>query len=276
MRVALITETYASDDGGSRLRRRLREARDEGTRLAVLPELPMHEWSPAARTPRDDDAEPPGGPRERAQAAAARDAGIYLLGGAIRRDPRSDVRHNVALLFDPSGDPVDCYSKTHLPDEEGFWEAHHYRAGGGLPRVTDVGGFGLGVQICSDVNRPALSLALAASGAEVIVVPRATPKTSYERWKLVLRSIAVTGCVFVLSTNRPAGESGVDVGGPTIAVAPDGEVLFESERALGCVTIDRAALECARRDYPGYLDVRADLYARAWRRVAGRIKNRPL
>ena len=50
---------------------------------------------------------------------------------------------------------------------------------------------------------------------------------------------------------------------------PAGEVLLETTDPVAIVTLERAALERARRQYPGYLDVRAKVYERAWREVAG-------
>ena len=75
---------------------------------------------------------------------------------------------------------------------------------------------------------------------------------------------AVTAAVYVISVNRPAPEGGVAIGGPSLAVDPNGEVVAESTEPLCMITLDRSVIERARKDYPGYLDVRAELYARAW------------
>jgi predicted amidohydrolase len=268
VRVALITEVYPEPDRYAGLAPRLAEARAAGAALAVLPELPLDRWCPATREASDADAEPPGGPREQAMSAAAASAGIGLVGGAIVRDPDTGRRHNTALAFDPSGRLVGSYRKLHLPQEEGFWEASHYEPGDVPPRPLDGFGLSLGLQVCSDANRQTMFQALAALGAELIVAPRCTPRSSYERWKLVLRADAVTTASFVISTNRPGPECGVEIGGPSIAIAPDGEVLLESEAPLACIELDPERVRVARLDYPGYLDVRADLYARTWREIA--------
>ena len=106
-------------------------------------------------------------------------------------------------------------------------------------------------------------------GAEVILVPRATPAETYPRWRLVLRADAVTSCAYVVSVNRPAARSGGIIGGPSMVASPSGEVLLETTDPVAIVTLDKAVLEHARRQYPGYLDVCADVYERAWRDVAG-------
>ena len=77
---------------------------------------------------------------------------------------------------------------------------------------------------------------------------------------------AVTSCAYVISVNRP-GEPGGPIGGPSLAIAPSGEVLLETDVAVATVTLEKAALTAAHDEYPGYLDVRADLYERGWRQV---------
>lgn len=267
--LALITDVFPEPEENERLLARLREARARGAQFVVLPELPLNRWAPATRTPSDADAEPPGGPRVSALAAAARATGLAMLGGAIVRDPPSGRRHNTAVLVGPRGEERLRYRKIHLPDEEGFWEARHYEPGDRLHAPVDVGGFAIGVQVCSDANRPQGCNALAAMGAEVLVVPRATPAATYPRWRLVLRADAVTSCAYVVSVNRPGARSGGIIGGPSMVSDPSGEVLLETTDPVAVVTLERAVLERARRQYPGYLDVRADVYERAWGDVAG-------
>jgi predicted amidohydrolase len=71
-----------------------------------------------------------------------------------------------------------------------------------------------------------------------------------------------------VSVNRTDSDSVVPIGGPSVAIAPDGEVMVETTDPVACVTLSGKAVEAARREYPGYLPVRADLYARAWAGIA--------
>jgi len=264
LKVAIVHEVFHGPDGVERLRQRLSDARVAGAELALLPELPLHPWVPASRESREEDAEEPGGERHRWMAQAARDVGIGVHGGSIVREPASGKRFNRALLFDSTGDLVATYDKMHVPCEEGFWEADHYEPGETLPRPIDAFGLRLGMQICSDVQRPTVSNVLGAMGAELILAPRATPAESYERWRTILRAIAISSATYVVSVNRPAPEGGAPIGGASVAIAPDGTVLVEATDPVTTVTFERAIVAEARREYPGYLAVRADLYARAW------------
>ena len=264
MRVALISDVFFARDGEPRLRQRLADAKARGSTLAVLPEIPLNPWSPATSTARAEDAEPPGGPRHQVLSRCAREIGIAIVGGAIVSDPGSGRRHNTALIFDLDGSLAGSYQKVHLPDEEGFREPCHYDAGTEPPRAFRAGGLTFGVQICSDMNRPEGSHLLGAMGALAIVNPRSTQAITYERWKLVFRANALTSTAYVLSVNRPGPEFGVDIGGPSIAVDPNGDVLAESRDRVLTVDLDEGIVRAARKRYPGYLAHFPAIYARGW------------
>jgi predicted amidohydrolase len=266
--VALISDVFFDADAERRLEARLAEARVAGADLAMLPEIPLNPWSPATMDAHAEDAEEPGGPRHEALSGAARAAGIGVVGGAIVRDTVDGLRRNTALVFDAQGRLVAHFAKLHLPEEPGFWETSHYVPGHQAAQVVGSFGMPVGIQICSDINRPEGSHLLAASGAEAILAPRATEQRTYERWRVVLRANALTSCAYVLSVNRPRPEGGVLLGGPSVAIAPDGTVLLETTDAVAVVRLERAAVAAARIHYPGYLPVRARLYADAWDEVA--------
>jgi hypothetical protein len=72
----------------------------------------------------------------------------------------------------------------------------------------------------------------------------------------------------VLSVNRPDPEPGALIGGPSVAVDPGGNAIVETTDTLALVTLDAAVVQKARTAYPGYLPVRARLYADAWAEIA--------
>ena len=49
-----------------------------------------------------------------------------------------------------------------------------------------------------------------------------------------------------------------------IVIGPDGDVLVETVEPVTHATLERETVTAARKNYPGYLDVRADLYAKTW------------
>jgi N-carbamoylputrescine amidase len=267
--VALVSEVFWEADGTQRLRQRLAEAAERGADLAVLPELPLNPWRPATKEAHDDDAEPMDGPRATAQREAAKEEGVGLVGGIIYRNADTGRRTSRALVIDRAGEIRATYEKLHLPEEPGFWETSHYDPGTQPPQRIDAFGVPIGVQICSDNNRPEGTHLLGAQGAMASLVPRASEEKTYQRWKTVFRSNALTGCLYVLSVNRPHPEEGVLIGGPSVAFDPNGELLVETTDRMALVTLDASTVTDARRAYPGYLPIRARLYADAWATIAG-------
>jgi N-carbamoylputrescine amidase len=265
--VALISEVFWEPDGAARLADRLREAVERGADLGVLPELPLNSWSPASKDADDADAESMDGPRASAQARAAAEAGIGLIGGIIHR-AEDGRRTSRALAFDRTGAVRATYEKLHLPEEEGFWEPSHYEPGTEAPRRIDAFGVPIGLQLCSDNNRPEGTHLLGAQGVVAMINPRATEERTYQRWKTVWRANALTSCCYVLSVNRPHPERGVLIGGPSVAIDPKGDVLVETTDTIAIVTLNRETVLRSRRVYPGYLPVRARLYADAWDAIA--------
>jgi predicted amidohydrolase len=268
--VALVSEVFWQPDGLGRLAERLDQCVQRGADLAVLPELPLHPWRPATKDSSADDAEPMNGPRAEAQRKAAREAGIGLVGGIIHHDPETGRRTSRVLVIDRAGAIVATYEKLHLPEEPGFWETSHYEPGTEAPQRIDAFGLPIGVQVCSDTNRPEGSHLLGAQGAEAILIPRATEEKTYQHWKIVFRANALTSCSYVLSVNRPDPEEGVLIGGPSVAVDPSGTVMVETTDQVAIVTLESRVVREARTAYPGYLPIRARLYADAWGAIAGR------
>ncbi|TPV96875.1 MAG: carbon-nitrogen hydrolase family protein [Myxococcales bacterium FL481] len=267
-KIALITESFFGAHARARLADRLEQARGAGVTLAVLPELGLDAWVATRSEPRDEDAEDEAGPRATMCARLAQAHGVAMITTVILRDG-TGRRFNTALAFDAHGELRHSYRKIHLPHEPGFWEANHYEAGEQPPRVFELAGLRVGLQICSDLNRPFGCHLLGAQRVDVIVAPRATPPSTYPRWQTVMRANAVTSGAYLVSVNR-APEDGALLGGPSLAIRPDGETVLETQEPLATVDLDPQAVQQARREYPGYLSIPSEVYARGWQGVASR------
>jgi N-carbamoylputrescine amidase len=265
LKVALIADTFFCRRAAERLRQRMSEAKCQGAKLAILPEIPLQQWAPATKHPCDEDAEPLGGSRCQMLSAIAKEFEMHLIGGAIIKS--QGRRYNTTLVYNDEGILVDTYRKMHLPAEPGFWEGDHYEVGDAPPHIIQ-SLVPLGIQTCSDINRPEGSHMLGAMGAELIACPRANEAKHFDAWRPVFQANARCSSAYVVSVNRPVLENGVEFGGPSIVVDPSGCVMLESTAPVCTFELDRAAVERARQDYPGYLSVRAGCYSTGWAAIA--------
>jgi predicted amidohydrolase len=263
--IALISDVFFEKDASERLVSRLQEAKDAGAQLAVLPEIACNPWSPATKEMKVSDAEELGGSRCKMQSNAANAVGIGLIGSAILQEGNS--RYNTCLFWDKNGERIGTYQKHHIPEEVGFWETSHYELGvEGFP-VFDFSGFKIGIQICSDMNRPQGSHLLAATGADILIGPRSTELATYDKWRPVWIANALTTGCYVCSVNRPSPEDGVLLGGSSIAVDPNGKVVAESCDTITLFKAQQCTIKQARINYPGYLPCRSELYAKCWKTI---------
>ena len=88
-----------------------------------------------------------------------------------------------------------------------------------------------------------------------------------DKWRTFRIANALTTGCYVCSVNRPAPENGFLIGGASIMVGPNGEVLAESFAAITVCTARQSTIKQARIEYPGYLACRSDLYAKELQNV---------
>ena len=98
------------------------------------------------------------------------------------------------------------HDKYYLPDEEGYWEATWYSRGDGRFQTSICSGARLGFLICTDIWFFHRSRQYGQQGAHLVVCPRATPKSTREKWLVAGRASAVVSGAFCLSSNRVASE----------------------------------------------------------------------
>jgi predicted amidohydrolase len=229
-----------------------RAALDRGARLVVLPE----NWAglaPAGVRPpwatRADDPEGGAVLLPFLRLAADYDATI-VLGGNPEWDA-AGRRFNVLHVLGARG-ILARYRKIHrfdadLPDGTSLRESAHTSAGEALvlvqlPRLS------LGLSICYDLRFPELYRALAAAGADALVIPSAfTQPTGAAHWEVLLRARAIENQAWVIAPAQTGTHGhGRASWGHTMVVDPWGTVVAQASEGEGCVLHD---LDPAVRDW---------------------------
>ena len=283
MKIAAIQMVSTTDVGQNleAARRLVAEAAGRGAQLIGLPEY----FCLMGR--RDGDklaiAEPPGsadapgaGPIQQMLSSAAREHGVWLMGGTlpIRGSDASRV-WNANCVYAPDGRLAARYDKIHLFRFDNGRE--HYDEGvaiqpGTAPVAMQAGGLKVGLSVCYDLRFPELYRALmgpvgAASDTalapapdaengpcDVIAVPSAfTHTTGLAHWELLLRARAVENQAYVMAPAQGGQhENGRRTFGHTMIVDPWGQVLGALAEGEGVVIaeLDAARLASVRRQLP--------------------------
>lgn len=247
-------------------RRLIEQAARLGARLIVLPEYFC------LMGLRDTDklaiAETEGaGPIQDGLCRAARDCGVWLIGGTLPLKVPGDTAHvfNACLVFNPQGEQVARYDKIHLfrfdDGHQRYDESQVLRAGSAPSRFTcsssgDGASHVVGLSVCYDLRFPELYRQLNASDppCDLIVVPAAfTYPTGQAHWELLLRARAVENQCYVLGAAQGGThENGRRTWGHTMLVDPWGEVVAELVEGPGVVhgKLNPQRLSEVRRQLP--------------------------
>jgi beta-ureidopropionase len=139
-------------------------------------------------------------------AETARGLGVYVVFPTYERGPERGVVYNSASLFDPEGELLGVYRKTHLfPTERlsgGGWSTP-----GSEPVVVETELANIGLTICYDGDFPELYRCEAIRGAEVIVRPAALLR-SFEIWETTNRARAYDNHVYIVACNGIGPDAG--------------------------------------------------------------------
>ena len=120
------------------------------------------------------------GPSSRLMSAKAKEYGMYVAGGMVRKVSKPDRVYNTALLYDRQGELVGSYDKIHPYSPENNEQG--VTPGAGAP-VFDTDFGRVGIIICYDSWFPDVTQLLALKGAEIILFPNAghQPEFLYAR-----------------------------------------------------------------------------------------------
>lgn len=231
------------------------DAATRGARLVVLPEyfpiMGMRD-SDKVRVREQEGT----GPIQDFLANAAREHGIWLIGGSmplVSRDPEKVL--NTTLVFNPDGQRVARYDKIHLFGFQKGTERYNESATiepGSSPVVIDTPFARVGLSICYDVRFPELYRALGV--VDLVVVPAAfTEVTGRSHWEILLRARAIENQCYVLASAQGGKhENGRETHGNSMLIDPWGEVVDRLPKGAGVVIgeIDHARIAEVRASLP--------------------------
>ena len=193
----------------------------------------------------------------------ARELGVVIVAPIYERVDRS-VYYNSAAVIDADGALLGVYRKNHIPLNTIFYEKLYFKPGNlGYPVFNTRYGK-VGILICHDRHYPEGARALALNGAEIVLIPSATPDKSLSRkvWEKELCAHAIFNEYFVAGLNRTGQEGNYFYYGHSVAFDPTGEMLAQAgtDEEVLIVDCDLDMITQRRRAWQFYRDRRPDTY----------------
>ncbi len=183
---------------------------------------------------------------------------------------------NSLAMIDATGEILEVYRKSHIPDGPGYQEKFYFSPGDTGFKVwqTQVGR--IGCAICWDQWFPEAARIMTLMGAEVLCYPTAIGSEpqdasidSKSHWQMAMRGHAAANIIPVIASNRIGQECDDDVCinfyGSSFVSDHRGEFITESSRDTQMVQyaeLDLQATNQYRRSWGLFRDRRPELYKR--------------
>jgi nitrilase len=243
----------------------LRDAADQGAKVAVLPEnfavLATGQMLEAGQKESGDESV-----IRRFLSEQARKLGLWIVGGSLpvaSRPDGSDVSGRVraaCIVYDDQGEEVARYDKIHLfdamvEDSHGqYRESDTFEPGDEVVTVDTPAGR-LGIAVCYDLRFPELFRALREKGAEWVCLPSAfTWQTGDAHWHALIRARAIENQVWVVAPGQGGQNSSRrKTYGHSLVCDPWGKVVAEVEEegpGLTIADLDQERLKQVRERMP--------------------------
>ncbi|MDR9424738.1 MAG: carbon-nitrogen hydrolase family protein [Marinobacter sp.] len=245
--------------------RLLRDAADQGAKVAVLPEnfavLATGQMLDAGQKESGDESV-----IRRFLSEQARKLGLWIVGGSLpvaSRPDGSEVSGRVraaCIVYDDQGEEVARYDKIHLfdamvEDSHGqYRESDTFEPGDAVVTVDTPAGR-LGIAVCYDLRFPELFRALREKGAEWVCLPSAfTWQTGDAHWHALIRARAIENQVWVVAPGQGGQNSSRrKTYGHSLVCDPWGKVVAEVEEegpGLTIADLDQERLKQVRERMP--------------------------
>ncbi len=269
MRVALCQLPISEDPAVNlgRVSAAIADAAARGAGLAVFPEATLARFGSDLRSA----AETTEGPFNRGLSMTAREHGVGIVAGVFEPAPGGRV-YNTVVGYDAAGGLVAAYRKIHLYDALGQRESEFVEPGS-EPVLFDLGGLRIGILTCYDVRFPELARALAAGGAQLLVVPAAWAAGLFkeEHWVTLVRARAIENTVWVAAADQVPDPADPVAGAPTgigrsMLVDPMGTVRLDlgPGRGIAVGEVDPGVTAGVRAVLPSLEHRREDIFGKSW------------
>jgi omega-amidase len=220
--------------------------------LIILPEMFATGYSMSVQDTRDDQTHL----TRQFLTTLAQSHQAYVLAGIVDMDPTGKGL-NQAIMLDPAGKPIGCYSKMHPTSFMG--ETQHYTAGDQVVTI-DCAGLLVAPFICYDLRFPEIFRAAARNDAQLLAVIASWPQARQQHWLALLKARAIENQAYVVGVNRCGTDPSHRYAGGSQIIDPTGQILADAsdQEMVLLQDLDLSQLDDYRTQFPFLRDMRDD------------------
>jgi N-carbamoylputrescine amidase len=254
VRLAVCEGAIGMTPGDNNWRSLAADAADKKADMLLLNEMPFGPWVAAKNEPQFDELVAVQRLHEQGLEHYGELGTPVILGSHPVFDEGSSVIEG--FVWERESGVTPAHTKQYFPNEEGWYETLWFERGDQAFEIVEVGGLNVAFLLCTDIMFNEWARHYGREGADLIVVPRATPVATLHRWQTAIQMAAVVSGCYVASSNRAGEEEGVTFGGLGWIVDPSGVVIAETSADEPVVAADiyRSVAAHAKREYPCYVD----------------------
>ncbi len=119
-----------------------------------------------------------------------------------------------------------------------LWQEDKWFQAGKRPSPIDLNGGGLvGGFVCYDLRFPDTARLQCCQGAEILLMSAEWPLARIKQWQILLQARAIENQAFVVAANACGEWDGLKMGGHSLVIAPDGEILAEAGKSQESIVV---------------------------------------
>ena len=191
---------------------------------------------------------------------AAQAANIYVVCGISEKE--DSAIYNTLVIFNPQGDLVAKYRKSHLANYPPLNE-HLAITPGNCIIHTDMENMKWGFAICYDLRFPEFFRKLALSNVQIFIICGAWPIQRIQHWNALTTARAIENQAYIIAANRCGIDAGIEFGGSSRIIDPFGVVICSTasnEEAMISANINKENVENIRNKMQVFKHRRPELY----------------
>ncbi len=205
-------------------------------------------------------------------AQCAKENGITLVAGSLYELDRGKL-FNTSCVFGPNGRMIGRYRKTHVPQDESYYEQSYFAPGDMGFKVFPTPKAKIGVNICYDQWFPEAARCEALLGADVLFYPTAIGHVKNiseaegdwpTAWENVMRGHAIANSFIVVAVNRVGKEEDMRFWGGSCVIDAFGRTIARcgAKELVVVVEADLEHSEMVRKGWRFFPNRRPECYGR--------------